>query len=148
VDFLTGANLLQVVLTIPTILIALRVVYEWTPRAIKYLHDLMMGVKWDAAAWFIVGVWTSHFAMTSDNGYWHTAWSAHITNHPATDWLMSFGPVANIPSRQLLGMFSAYCHLRSVAIQKELPLTGIHIYCVWSILLGVLYGAYLWIFEL
>lgn len=104
------AELISLGLTVPTLFLAGHVVVLWGRSAIAAAcsKDKLM-----ATEWFILGVASGFAGRFLDNLYWAIPWTADFLNHSATDELMMRGVYFNIFSRQLAGIFSAYCHVRS-----------------------------------
>jgi hypothetical protein len=118
-------------LTVVTILIAIFVMVKWQ-SATK--DALFKKTELESVQWLIVGVWFAFLGQTVDNIYWLIAWTSHhFSNHGAlTVWLFENGISFNIPFRQALGIFAAYCHLKaaqSIVSAGEFKLNKILILC-------------------
>lgn len=114
-DFYTTAQdtaeVLSLALTVPTILLALVVVFVWAKETIKAFG--IPAKERTSAQWLIIGVAVSFIGMVLDNSYWGAAWTASFEEWGCTGSLFESGVFANIPFRQGTGIFAAYCHLRS-----------------------------------
>ena len=118
-------------LTVVTILLAIVVMVKWKAAA---KDALFKKTELESVQWLIVGVWFAFLGQTVDNIYWLIAWTSHhFSNHGAlTVWLFENGISFNIPFRQALGIFAAYCHLKSaqsIALAGEFKLKKILILC-------------------
>ena len=118
-------------LTVVTILLAIVVMVKWQ-SATK--DALFKRAKLSSVQWLIVGVWFAFLGQTVDNIYWLIAWTSHhFSSHGAiTTWLFENGVSFNIPFRQMLGIFAAYCHLKSaqsIALAGEFKVKKILILC-------------------
>ena len=96
-------------LAMPMILLSLAVVILWFEPAKRNLKKF----KGSPEQWFIIGVFFGFLGSFFDNIYWTIAWSLHyLEAETAANWMKS-GVFSNIPFRQLLGIFAAYCHIKS-----------------------------------
>lgn len=109
------AEWLSLVLTIPTIALAVAVLILWGPRAFGYLkpESRSKDEREEQTRWLIVGVTVSFLGSAFDNLYWGAAWTAEYLKLPIRDTLFLKGAYSNIPFRQLAGILAAYCHLRA-----------------------------------
>lgn len=103
------AELISLGLTVPTLTLSAYVVLLWGPAAIK----AALKEHRSATQWFILGVAAGFAGSFGDNLYWAFPWTAEFLELPSKDSLMMRGVYFNIFSRQLAGIFSAYCHIRS-----------------------------------
>ena len=104
-----AAELISLGLTVPTIALAGYVVLLWGSSAAK----AAIKENRSATEWFILGVASGFVGSLCDNLYWAFPWTADFLEHSSKDVLMMRGVYFNIFSRQLAGIFSAYCHIRS-----------------------------------
>ncbi|WP_299073456.1 hypothetical protein [uncultured Paraglaciecola sp.] len=129
-------------LTIPTILLAVRVVWEWWPNVSSRLVKLFKGDSSPSdRGWFVFGVFLGFLSMALDNTYWQYAWTTVFIHSPLADSAIGNGVYFNIPFRQCLGLLSAYCHLRAVAGVKEIAVSKVNQFTAYSFLAGAAYGA-------
>lgn len=103
------AELISLGLTVPTLVLSAHVVLLWRRPAVSAVKKFNR----TATDWFVMGVAVGFAGSFADNLYWTFPWTASFLEHPCTDELMSKGVYFNIFSRQLAGIFSAYCHIRS-----------------------------------
>lgn len=105
------AELISNGLSVPVIILCFSVAALWFKPAVHALKP--NGKPTTAQQWFIIGVFFSFFGEIVDNLYWTVAWSVVYLDMP--NWLsvVESGVFANIPFRQLLGIFAAYCHINS-----------------------------------
>lgn len=103
------AEITSLAMAVPTIVLAVAVVWTWGPAALKAL----VSRNFTPNDWFIVGVCVGFLGSVGDNLYWGLAWSAEFTDHAAADKLFALGVWSNIPFRQGMGIAAAYCHLRA-----------------------------------
>jgi hypothetical protein len=116
------AELISLSLTVPTIVLALSVVWIWGPAAIKaWFLDLP-----SAHSWFILGVATGFTGGIFDNLYWGFPWLYEYLDYPTARYFMEHGVYFNIPFRQGLGIFAAYCHLRAAAEAETLSMRALN----------------------
>lgn len=116
------ATLLSICLTIPTIVLALRVVYIWLP-SVRNPRELKTATP---EQWFILGVAVSFFGSVLDNSYWQLAWSMEYAGCPETQDFIFWGPLFNIPFRQVSGIVAAGCHIKAAeAMVAKKDYTGL-----------------------
>jgi hypothetical protein len=103
-------EILSLGLSVVTIILCLSVVLVWRKPALMAIR----GEKpIDAQGWFIIGVFVGFVGESLDNLYWLIPWTSSYLGLEATSDLMDFGVYPNVPFRQILGSFAAYCHIRS-----------------------------------
>jgi hypothetical protein len=107
-DASDGAEVLSLVLTVPTIWLALVVLRIWGADAL----GVVRGHK-TAAQWMLLGVAVSFVGQVFDNAYWFMAWLGSYLGAEWSDWWFAHGVISNIPSRQGAGILAGYCHVRS-----------------------------------
>lgn len=149
------AELFSLTLTFPCVVSALLVVWFWGPSAFQALKVLTK-VRWwaedakgvgFAALWFHLGVVWGFGFENMDNGYWFIPWSMSYLDSSHTDTWMANGVFFNIPFRQLRGIASAYCHIRSAMcfdLTGNLTLEKLNHWLFWSTVVGILYSFTLW----
>lgn len=108
-------NLVSLGLTIPTVTLAIAVVYMWSPAA----KDKLFKSNKEAKDWFILGVCLGFLGASIHGLYWFTYWLLDYFEINYYSTLKDYGPTINILSRQGLGMLAAYCHLRAALITKK-----------------------------
>lgn len=99
------AELISLALTIPTIALGLKVVWNWA-RHVKRCPQTPID-------WFILGVFISFLGSSLDNFYWFLPWTASYLDLGVKAALVDHGVYFNIVSRQLAGVTAAYCHIRA-----------------------------------
>ncbi len=104
------AELLSSGLTVVTIALSSAVVYYWFESTKNIIQKKK---KLNSENWFILGVFFGFLGETLDNLYWLLPWTSAFLVLPETEALMNFGVFVNIPVRQGLGTFAAYCHIRA-----------------------------------
>jgi len=118
-------------LTVVTIFLAIVVMVKWKAAA---KDALFKKTELESVQWLIVGVWFAFLGQTLDNFYWLITWTSHYfsTHGALTTWLFENGVFFNIPFRQALGIFAAYCHLKSaqsIELAEDFKLKKILILC-------------------
>jgi len=108
-------ELISIALTVAVIILSIEVVKQWFPsvrRSVARKKSLT------AEEWLILGVFVSFVGGSFDNSYWLTAWSSFYIDSTSsfTHTIMSNGFLANIPFRQITGIFAAYCHLNAAVL--------------------------------
>ena len=63
--------------------------------------------------WIAGGIFIGFLGELLDGAYWGLAWLAHFYGWPFTNGLISWGVVANIPSREIMVVMAAYGHIRA-----------------------------------
>lgn len=96
-------------LTIPTLISATVVLWAWGPPAWCAIRSGHM----TAQGWFVVGVASGFLGALLDNAYWAIPWTCSFLQLESTDAWMARGVYFNVFSRQALGTFAAYCHLKA-----------------------------------
>ena len=103
------AELCSLSQTIPTVVSGAVVVKVWGPPAWVAVRSGQLS----AEGWFVLGVASGFIGAVLDNLYWSLPWTASFLELESTDALMANGVYFNIVSRQSLGTFAAYCHLKA-----------------------------------
>lgn len=103
------AELISLGMSVPTIVLALVVVYLWGPTAVR---SLRAPVK-TGQDWFIVGVALGFIGSALDNSYWTIPWTLTYLGHPESMDYVYHGVYFNIFFRQGLGMAAAFCHIKA-----------------------------------
>lgn len=98
------------------------------------------GSERDAQDWLIAGIGFGFIADKVDNAYWLIPWTSKFLGLEYTGALMSFGVFSNIPFRQLLGGFSAYCHLRGHHSFGENKSNQHNVKLQWALVAGLSYA--------
>ena len=107
------AESLSLAMTIPTITLAISVIYLWGPSA----REALFKNSRDANQWFILGVVGGFIGATLDNAYWFLPWSASfIGESQLFQSLTEAGIYFNVVFRQGLGIFAAYCHIKAAEL--------------------------------
>lgn len=86
------------------------VIYLFGHAAYK---SIISSDKFDAQAWFVVGVLFTHLTDALDNIYWLVPWSMSFLGADQAAHFMEFGVYPNLFVRITLGCFATYCHIRS-----------------------------------
>ena len=111
-------NAVQVGLTLTFILFCFKLLLVWRNsfrQAVRSTHP------WNANQWLIVGIVVGFSGNIADNAYWGVTWLAVFYGWPAEAWLMEHGPLSNIFSRQIPGVYAVYCHVRAATMLNEHP---------------------------
>ena len=109
------AEMISLIMTIPTVLLAAAVVYLWLPAARAALKEDSR----DAHQWFILGVVGGFLGSAIDNSYWFMPWTASFMGETAVfGQLTDFGVYFNVFFRQGLGIFAAYCHIKAAEMSS------------------------------
>ena len=110
-----AAEAISLAITWPTIVLAFLVVLVWWRPAWRAVvcHWAPDSYRMTAREWFVLGVVIGFMGSKLDNFYWMWPWSASFIGSEYKTALVNFGVFPNVLDRQMAGMFSAYCHLRS-----------------------------------
>ena len=109
------AEMISLIMTIPTVLLAAAVVYLWLPAARAALKEDSR----DAHQWFILGVVGGFIGSAIDNSYWFMPWTASFMGETAIfGQLTEFGVYFNVFFRQGLGIFAAFCHIKAAEMSS------------------------------
>ena len=114
------AEMISLIMTIPTVLLAISVVYLWLPAA----RAALKADSRDAHQWFILGVVGGFLGSAIDNLYWFMPWTASFMGESAIfSQLTDSGVYFNVFFRQGLGIFAAYCHIKAAEMSslKQCP---------------------------
>lgn len=133
------AELTSLGMTLPTVVLAIAVVYMWFPSA----RDAWKATTKKAHDWFILGVVAGFIGATLDNLYWFMPWTASFLDDPLFAKLTNMGVFFNIFFRQGLGIVAAYCHLKAAELSDKSPLRFVNKLLCLSNVLGVFYVVYL-----
>jgi hypothetical protein len=133
------AALTSLGMTLPTVILAIGVIYMWFPSA----RDAWVAQPKKAHDWFIIGVVAGFTGALLDNIYWFLPWTASFLDHPAFTTLTNLGVFFNIFFRQGLGICAAYCHLKAAELSDKSPLKFVNKLLCISNMLGVVYVLYL-----
>ena len=109
------AEFISLLLSFPTIILAIAVVYLWGPEAVRSLKSK----EKKSPDFFIIGVAIGFLGQMLDNFYWTIPWSLSFIDSSETDSFMSSGVLFNIFSRQACGIIAAYCHIKSYLLYRD-----------------------------
>jgi hypothetical protein len=130
------AEMLSLIMTIPTVLLAAAVVYLWLPAARAALE----ADSRDAHQWFILGVVGGFIGSAVDNLYWFMPWTASFMGETAIfSNLTESGVYFNVFFRQGLGIFAAYCHIKAAEMSSLKNVMIINRLLVASYFVGISY---------
>ena len=133
------AELLSLGMTVPTVVLALAVIYMWLPSA----RQAWKKENKSGHDWFIMGVAIGFCGAALDNIYWFMPWTAAYLGDPAFETLTNLGVFFNIFFRQGLGIIAAYCHLKAAEISSKRNIKCVNSLLVASNLLGFAYSVIL-----
>ena len=123
------AEAISLILTIPTVILALGVVRKWWPAFVEALKQRKeKGLT--ANQWFVVGVTISFIGNGLDNIFWAIPWTSSYLEGANTDALWNVGVYFNIFFRQTCGILAALCHLKAADI--HIKDTKMNPYIKWS----------------
>ena len=108
-DFYTVAEVVSLVLTVPTVMFGALVVWFYSPRAIKALRKPL--TEMSETEMLIIGITIGFAGAVSDNIYWGLAWFNEMLGTEYTEWWFRHGVVSNIPFRQGAGVIAGMFHL-------------------------------------
>ena len=130
------AEMISLIMTIPTVLLAAAVVYLWLPAARAALKEDSR----DAHQWFILGVVGGFLGSAIDNSYWFMPWTASFMGETEIfGQLTDFGVYFNVFFRQGLGIFAAYCHIKAAEMSSLKNVMLINRLLVASYFVGISY---------
>ena len=121
----------SLLLTAPTILLALFVVWNYGPRAREAVQNMVnnWGPKFlgnqvkvrpvTDTDFLVAGIVVGFIGAAFDNIYWGIAWTSAFLDLPTESFWFSNGVWANIPFRQLSGIAAAIFHLWPVRNNKH-----------------------------
>jgi len=136
-SFFSAAELISIGLTVPTIVLASYVIILWGPEALTIARK--RGMDWsDATAtdFFIVGVACGFMGQALDNLFWQVAWHTKYLEMEIQPTVFQWGAVANIFSRQLLGIAAAYCHIKSYALHSKKAIRSLSLVAIAATVMG------------
>lgn len=141
------AGVVSLFLTIPFLLIAWRTIARFGPKALQALKESNK----THGGWIFLGIASGFLGNYFDNLYWAIPWSLNYVESPnAQPWFQA-GSIPNVFFRQSLGIFSAYCHLRSLAaVSRETEqneIDELHAFLWRSAALGGLFVAILLVIK-
>ena len=121
IDLLAIGEYVSLVLTVPTVTLALLVLKHYGPRAKVALRKVRdPKEKLNEIDYLVLGIFFGFCGSMLDNVYWGVSWTAAFLGLPFKDTLFAFGTIPNIPFRQLAGTVAAILHLIPVIlIPKE-----------------------------
>lgn len=121
------AEFVSLVGTVPTILLAVCVVYWYGPIA---WHGVR-AIKRTREHWLIMGITIGFIGSILDNAYWAIPWTLSYYDHPLTQTAIMNGVFFNVIFRQGCGAVAAYCHLRgAVESRNDLKMVGLNTFMV------------------
>ena len=130
------AEMISLIMTIPTVLLAISVVYLWLPAA----RAALKADSRDAHQWFILGVVGGFLGSAIDNLYWFMPWTASFMGESAIfSQLTDFGVYFNVFFRQGLGIFAAYCHIKAAEMSSIKQVQIINRLMVAAYFIGISY---------
>jgi len=130
------AEMISLIMTIPTVLLAISVVYLWLPAA----RAALKADSRDAHQWFILGVVGGFLGSAIDNLYWFMPWTASFMGETAIfSQLTDFGVYFNVFFRQGLGIFAAYCHIKAAEMSSIKQVQIINRLMVAAYFIGISY---------
>ncbi|GAB5444395.1 MAG: hypothetical protein Fues2KO_47440 [Fuerstiella sp.] len=116
IDLVKVADGISLILTSPTVILGIGVVWLWRHAAIE---AATVRLHRTSTQWIILGVAVAFLGDALDNIFWGLAWSAHFVDSDWTSVLFNSGVYFNIPFRQIAGTVAAYCHLRAFAEKAQ-----------------------------
>jgi len=130
------AEMISLIMTIPTVLLAISVVYLWLPAA----RAALKADSRDAHQWFILGVVGGFLGSAIDNLYWFMPWTASFIGESAIfSQLTDSGVYFNVFFRQGLGIFAAYCHIKAAEMSSIKQVQVINRLMVAAYFIGISY---------
>jgi hypothetical protein len=130
------AEMLSLTMTIPTVVLAIAVVYLWFPAA----RAALKADRKDARQWFILGVVFGFIGSAIDNVYWFMPWSASFMGESDLfRQLTDIGVFFNIILRQGFGIAAAYCHIKASEMSSIQNIKFVNRLMVCSYLTGLGY---------
>ena len=138
-DITAFAEMVSLVLTAPTLLGAIAVLWVWGGRSWEIFKKSPLARA--EAEWLILGIAVGFLGGLVDNVYWGIAWSYQLLDSPDADWWWSHGAYSNIFARQLAGAYAAYCHVTGFVISVRSGHYKLALAFAGAIALGFLYVA-------
>lgn len=134
-DVTSAAKLVSIGLTPLVLAAALAVIASYGRTAVRN------GIPSKYEHWLVLGIAIGFFGKLCDNAFWAAAWAADA-NGNGPQWFQ-FGPLANIPFRQIALIVSASCHMMAIRrmdpprlhwVKAVCYITGglaLHAGCIW-----------------
>lgn len=132
------AELVSLAGTLPTVVLAIFVVYTWGPAA--WVAVRKGWPKMNGNDWFIVGVAIGFLGQIADNVFWAIPWTASYLRMESANSAWQIGVFFNIVFRQSMGIMAAYCHLRAAALADEFKVRRVNLIFGIGNLLGALFA--------
>lgn len=128
------AKLISLLLTVPTILLAVFVVMVYWQRAREGWKRLISSQPTREVDWLVMGIVLGFSGALFDNIYWMFAWSADFIDHSTREFWFTYGPLSNVPFRQLAGILAAILHLYPVVKNGKTKNVYITVIAVFTLL--------------
>ena len=126
-------------LTLTTVLLCISVVVLWFDAAKESIFK--RDKAFNTESWFIVGVFFGFIGEILENFYWLIYWTLYYLELDSYEWFLDNGFYFNLIFRQTLGIFSAYCHIRSaLEYRKEKKSNFYNKILKVSIFTGIIYS--------
>lgn len=136
------AKMLSLFLTFPAIILSLFVVFVWVKQAVKSFKN----TEKLAVDWLIMGVCVGFLGSVLDNAYWGIAWSLRYIESDYADLWFDTGVFFNIFFRQIACIVSAYCHIKSFQVARQITVNNVNTW-TGSVLIGFVYVLILSFFK-
>jgi len=112
------AEFVSLVLTFPTIFLAIAVVYAFGGEALHATKSLLQGRIPAANSLLILGITVSFLGGILDNTYWWIAWASQLFDLPSKEYWFANGVYSNVPFRQGAGILAAVLHIYAAYGEK------------------------------
>lgn len=88
--------------------------------------------NWQSYDWLIAGILISFLGKIADACYWQITWTSYIRGYQSSEFLITHGPSANIPLRQLPILIAALCHIKAatLTLKEECDRCKVMVYSV------------------
>jgi len=110
------AEIVSLSLTTPTVISAGVVITMWF---LAFIKAVFTREKRTGQQWLVIGITISFFCDSGDNLWWGSAWGRHFLEHSSSQWWFDKGIYANIPLRQIGGIFAACCHVKGALVGDQ-----------------------------
>jgi len=107
----TVAEYISLVLTIPTVILGVLVIYYYSPKAFMALTS---DEPMNETQMLVTGITIGFIGAVLDNMYWFLAWGSDLLELPTTEFFFTNGVFANVPFRQITGILAASFHIMPI----------------------------------
>lgn len=115
--FYTSAEFVSLVLTVPTVILGVLVVWCYSPRALAAIRKPVD--KMTETEMLIIGITIGFAGAVVDNIYWGLAWFHEMVGSSSAPLWFKNGVLSNVPFRQTAGIVAGAFHLYPIMVTKK-----------------------------